>query len=136
MAQVSQQPGYGLRVALDIPYDQAVTAVTEALKTQGFGVLTEIDVKATMKKKLDKNLPPYLILGACNPGLAFRALSNEVDIGLLLPCNVVVYKTDETGKTIVAAIDPEAMMSVTDNPELTKVALEAKALLVQALESL
>ena len=86
---------YGFRATLNVPYEEAIEKATVALKEEGFGILTEIDVKATLKKKLDADFRHYIILGACNPKLAYQALQNELEIGLLLPCNVIVYETDE-----------------------------------------
>ena len=101
---------YALRVHLDLPYEQAIERVTAALKEEGFGVLTEIDVKATLKKKLDADFRKYVILGACNPPLAYRALSTELEIGLLLPCNVIVY--EENGGSVLSIVDPVSMLGV------------------------
>jgi uncharacterized protein (DUF302 family) len=128
-------PDYGMSVTLSTGYDDAVARTREALADQGFGVLTEIDVAATMKTKLDVDLPPYVILGACNPPLAYRAISAEASIGLLLPCNVVVRSID-AGTTLVEAMDPEIMVKVTDVAELRAVADEAKTKLAAALETL
>jgi len=125
---------YGTSVTLALPFDQVVPAVRASLAEQGFGVLTEIDMQATMKAKLDEDLPPYLILGACNPTLAHRALQADPSLGLLLPCNVVVRQSDDG--TIVEAIDPMTMVSVSDNPALKPVADEAASLLRAALAAL
>lgn len=116
---------YGIETRLDVPYDEAVERVTAALAEEGFGVLTEIDVKATLKKKLDEDFRRYVILGSCNPQLAHRALQEEIDIGLLLPCNVIVYE-DDAGGSVVSILDPEAMMEFTGNPELEPIAREAR----------
>ena len=116
---------YALQVRLDLPYDQAIDKVAAALKEEGFGILTEIDVKATLKKKLDANFRKYVILGACNPPLAHRALSAELEIGLLLPCNVIVYEEDYG--SVVSIVDPISMLGVVESPELEPVASEARA---------
>lgn len=110
---------------LDVPFDEAVGRVTKALKGQGFGVLTDIDVKATMKKKLGVDFRQYRILGACNPPLAHQALTLEDKIGTMLPCNVVVRETDDGGVE-VAAVDPVASMAAIDNPRLAEVAAEVR----------
>ena len=123
-----------LRTKLAIPYDQAIEQVTAALKTEGFGILTEIDVKATLKKKLDVDFRRYAILGACNPPLAHQALSTTLDVGLLLPCNVIVYEDD--GGSAVAILDPLAMLSVVNNPDLDTVAKEARVRLQRAIDAL
>jgi uncharacterized protein (DUF302 family) len=123
-----------LRVALATPYEQAVEQVTAALKDQGFGILTQIDVQATLKQKLDVDFRRYIILGACNPPLAHRALSATLDVGLLLPCNVVVYE-DGDG-SVVAIQDPITMMRVMDNPALEAVAQEARDRLVRVIDAL
>ena len=123
-----------LTTQTDLPFAETVEQVREALAAQGFGVLTEIDVQATMKTKLDMDLEPYLILGACNPPLAHQALTAEPEIGLLLPCNVTVRT--ETGRTVVQAVNPQLMVSVVDRPALQAVADEAALRLQAALDSL
>jgi uncharacterized protein (DUF302 family) len=128
-------PDYGMSMTLATDFDDAVARTREALAEQGFGVLTEIDVAATMKAKLDVDLPPYLILGACNPPLAYRAIAAEASIGLLLPCNVVVRSLD-ADTTMVEAMDPEIMVRMTDVAELRSVADEAKTKLTAALQTL
>lgn len=129
-------PRYGLMRTVDLSYEQAVVRVTEKLKEQGFGILTEIDVKATLKAKLDKDFTKYIILGACNPPLAFRALSEEIDIGLLLPCNVNVYEHPSSGKTVVSAIDPQVLVEVTGRSDLAPIADEVRTKLNAALDAL
>lgn len=126
--------GLALRIELDVPYEQAVERVTAALKKEGFGVLTEIDVQATLKKKLDADFRKYVILGACNPPLAHRALSTQLEIGLLLPCNVIVY--EENGNSVVSIVDPISMLGVIDDPELQPVADEARARLERVAKTL
>jgi uncharacterized protein (DUF302 family) len=123
---------YGLSIDVDLPYEQALQRVTEALKAEGFGVLTTIDVKATLKAKLDIDFRRYVILGACNPPLAHRALSEELDIGLLLPCNLIVYERDQGGST-VSAVNATAAMSFTSNPALEPIAQEVSARLERVL---
>lgn len=125
---------YGFGAILDLPFDQAVERVKEALKGEGFGVLTEIDVQRTLREKLGQEMERYLILGACNPPLAHQALDREREIGLLLPCNVVVREVE--GGTWVGIADPQAMLSVSGNPALDDLAAEAKARLQRALDSL
>jgi uncharacterized protein (DUF302 family) len=124
---------YGLRVNLPIPYGVAVERATAALKRQGFGVLTTIDVQQTLKQKLDRDFRPYVILGACNPRLADRALHAELEVGLLLPCNVVVYERGPDEST-VAAMAPLPAKGLVGNPEVAAVAREADARLRAALE--
>ena len=126
---------YGFGKTTPLGYDEAIAKVTAALAAEGFGVLTEIDVAATMKKKLGVDVPPYKILGACNPPLAHQALSAEPEIGLLLPCNVVVY-AGAAGQTIVSAIDPEAQFSLVERAELAPLAHEVGARLRRVLEQL
>ena len=125
---------YGSSVSLDVPFSEAVTRVRAALAGQGFGVLTEIDVTATLKAKLGEQIEDYVILGACNPPLAHRALAADRSIGLLLPCNVVVRATP--AGTVVEALDPQIMATLTGRPELKPVADEAARRLAAALASL
>ena len=125
---------YGFGTTLDLPFDRAVERVKEALKVEGFGVLTEIDVQRTLREKLGQEMERYLILGACNPQLAHQALDREREIGLLLPCNVVVREVE--GGSWVGIADPQAMLSVSGNPALDDLAAEAKARLQRALDSL
>jgi uncharacterized protein (DUF302 family) len=125
---------YALSTTVKAPYGHTVEAVREALGEQGFGVLTEIDIKATLKKKLDVDVPAQVILGACRPPLAHAALQAEPSIGLLLPCNVVVRETADG--TVVEAVDPQTMVALTDNERLQPVADEAKERLEKALASL
>jgi uncharacterized protein (DUF302 family) len=126
---------YGIGRTLDVPFDDAMTSVKEALAAQGFGVLSEIDMSATLKQKLGVDVDRQTILGACNPPLAYRAVQAEASIGLLLPCNVLVRDAGE-GRTHVEAMDPQVMVSVTDNAELRSVADEAAEKLKKALDSL
>lgn len=131
---------YGFGTTLNLPYDQAIARVTEALKTEGFGVLTAIDVRATMKAKLDADFEPYTILGACNPQLAHRALGIEREVGLLLPCNVVV-RQEQPGaqgadRTRVEIADPNAMLGIVRNPAMQEVASEARSRLQRVLAAL
>ncbi|MEV0530979.1 DUF302 domain-containing protein [Kitasatospora sp. NPDC050463] len=125
---------YGIPVTLDLPFTEAVERVRAALAEQGFGVLTEIDVRATLRAKLGEEVEDYLILGACNPALAHRALQVDPRIGLLLPCNVVVRAAD--GRTVVEAMDPQMMVQVTGQPALEAVAGEAAGRLRAALDAL
>jgi uncharacterized protein (DUF302 family) len=126
---------YGFQTMLNLPYETAIEKVTAALKEEGFGVLTEIDVKATLKQKLDADFRRYVILGACNPRLAHRALQTELNIGLLLPCNVIVYEEDD-GQSTISIVDPMAMLGVVANESLQPVADEARARLTRVIEQL
>jgi uncharacterized protein (DUF302 family) len=125
---------YGLKKEVDISYEDTVVKITEELKKEGFGVLTEIDVKKTLKAKIDEDFTKYVILGACNPNLAFKALSQEIDIGLLLPCNIVVYENPENGKTVVSAIDPATMVQITGREDLKEFSEQVGQKLTSALE--
>lgn len=120
---------------LDLPFDEAIEKVTAALQAKGFGVLTEIDVKATLKKKLEVDFRNYKILGACNPPFAYKALQAEPLIGTMLPCNVIVQEI-EAGRVQVAAIDPVASMQAVQNPGLGEIAGQVQKLLKQVVESL
>jgi uncharacterized protein (DUF302 family) len=133
MTTPTPSPSYGMTKHLaGVAYDEALRRVTEALKSEGFGVLTEIDVRETLKKKLDVDYPPYAILGACNPALAHRALSADPYIGLLLPCNVIVMKAGDG--TTVSIADPRAMFRIVDRPDVAPIADEAEAKLKRAFE--
>jgi uncharacterized protein (DUF302 family) len=127
---------YGLKVEVPITYERAVERAREALAKEGFGVLTEIDVKQTLKKKLDVDFRPYVILGACNPPLAHQALSTELDVGLLLPCNVIVYQGDSQDTTVVAAIDPVEQLGVTGRGDMEPLAGDVRTRLERVLEGL
>ncbi|HLO01234.1 MAG TPA: DUF302 domain-containing protein [Pyrinomonadaceae bacterium] len=120
-----QHAKYGFSKTLDVPYEEAVEKARASLMAEGFGVLCEIDIKQKLKEKMDVDFRRYVILGACNPPLAYRTLQEELHIGLLLPCNVIVYEADDPGKSVVAAIDATTMLSVAgDNSTLAAVASE------------
>ena len=131
-----QETKYGLKVTLNVPYETAVSRATEALKNQGFGVLTTIDVQQTLKAKLDRDFRKYVILGACNPPLADRALLAELEVGLLLPCNVIVYETGPQTSVVAAMAPLQALGIVGENPVLTEVAAEADQRLRAALAAI
>jgi uncharacterized protein (DUF302 family) len=131
-----QETTYGIKIAVALPWDATIARTTEALKAEGFGVLTTIDVQETLRTKLNREFRKYVILGACNPVLADRALQAELEIGLLLPCNVIVYENGPT-ETVVAAMAPLAALGVVgENPALHAVAIEADARLRRALHSI
>jgi uncharacterized protein (DUF302 family) len=125
---------YGFGTSLQVPYEEAIPRVKEVLKAEGFGVLTEIDVRQTLREKLGVEMEPFIILGACNPQLAHRALEQEPDIGLLLPCNLVVRAEKEGSRVEVA--DPKAMLGIVGNEQLNSIAEEAKQRLQRAVASL
>jgi len=131
---LEQYSPYGFGLKVNLPYAEAVERTKAALKEQGFGILTEVDIKQTMKEKRGIDFRPYVILGACNPPLAEQALATELDLGLLLPCNVVVYETE--GGSMVQAMDPEPVLGLVGNPDLAPIAREVKARLQAALAGL
>lgn len=126
---------YHFTKTINLPMDKAIEHVTAALAAKGFGVLTTIDVSATLKKKLDVDFRPYVILGACNPGFAYKALQAEDKIGTMLPCNVILQETGK-GRVEVSAVDPIASMQGVDNPGLAPIAGEVRQLLKQAVDGL
>jgi uncharacterized protein (DUF302 family) len=133
---MKQTTRYGISTTVGSGYDETVARTKEALAEQGFGVLSEIDVAATLKKKLDVDFRPYVILGACNPPLAYKALTAERDIGLLLPCNVVVYATDDPEESVVAVMDPVEALALTGNESIRPLATEVRGRLEKVLASL
>ena len=126
---------FGIRRTLDLGFDEALVRVPDALKAEGFGVLTEIDVQATLRKKLDVDFRRYRILGACNPPFAYRALQHSLDVGMLLPCNVVVYETDDR-KTVVSAVDPLQTMAAQGDETIRPIAAEVRQKLQRVIDSL
>jgi uncharacterized protein (DUF302 family) len=135
MGELAMATDIGIRTILNLSYEQAVQKTTDALKVEGFGVLTQIDVQATLKQKINADFRRYMILGACNPTLAQRALSTNLDVGLLLPCNVIVY--EEGDRSVVSAVDPVEMLGVLKgDPVVQEVAVEARARLQRVIASL
>ncbi|HEU4647700.1 MAG TPA: DUF302 domain-containing protein [Gemmatimonadales bacterium] len=133
---IRQLTPYGLGIELSLPYAAAVANTREQLAREGFNVLTEVDVAATLRKKLGADFRPYIILGACNPGLAYQALSMERDVGLLLPCNVVVYAADEPGRSVVAVTDPMSHLERAETAEVRAMAHDARLKLERVLDAL
>ena len=126
---------FGFGKPVDLGFEEAIETVTEELDKEGFGILTEIDVQATLKKKLGEDMPPYRILGACNPPLAHQAVSAVPEIGLLLPCNVLV-REDDQGKVHVSFMDPGSVLGLVDNPDVVPLAEQVKAKLERVLSAL
>jgi uncharacterized protein (DUF302 family) len=137
-AQQLQHSKYGFSKTVDLPFEEAVEKARVSLKEEGFGVLCEIDIKEKLKEKLGVDFRNYVILGACNPPLAYKTLQQEIGIGLLLPCNVIVYETDEAGKSVVAAIDAKSMLSVVgaNNATINAVATEVNERLERVVAQL
>ncbi len=131
---VEQSTRYGMRTTMELPFELALDRTRKALAREGFGIISEIDMATALKQKLDVTFRPYVILGACNPHLAHRALTLEHELGLLLPCNVVVYADDEQGNSIVAALDPVEALGLSDNEELRPLAEEVRARLERVLK--
>ncbi len=127
---------YGYKTQIQGTFQEAINKVTAQLKKEGFGVLTTIDVKSTLKVKLDVEFDNYCILGACNPPFAYKALQTEIDIGLLLPCNVIVYEDSDKGHIVVSALLPTIAMSMIENPELHQVAIQVEEKLKNVINSL
>jgi uncharacterized protein (DUF302 family) len=127
---------YGFKKTLPLPLEDADRRIREELQKEGFGILTEIDVKATLKNKLDVDFRPYKILGACNPALAHQALSAEMDIGLLLPCNVIVYAGAEEGTAVVGILDPKVQLGVTGRTDIDHLAEDVRSRMRRVLEAL
>ena len=131
-----QSRQYSIRKVVALPYEKAVEKTKEALAQQGFGVLSEIDMKAKLKEKLNVDYKRYVILGACNPPLAYKALQADPEIGLLLPCNVIVYETG-SGESVVSAVDPNSMLGIVgDNPAVAEVARDARQRLEKAIAAI
>ncbi|MCG6989206.1 MAG: DUF302 domain-containing protein [Gemmatimonadetes bacterium] len=133
---MSSELTYGFRKTLRATVDEADARVREELKKEGFGILTEIDVKATLKQKLDVDFKPYKILGACNPPIAHRALGEDIDIGLLLPCNVVVYAGEEEGTAVVSVIDPVKQLGVAGREDMLPLAHDVQERLKRVVDEL
>jgi uncharacterized protein (DUF302 family) len=132
---VTHTTRYGIGVTVPLAFERAVARIREELQKEGFGVLSEIDVQTTLRKKLDVDFRPYVILGACNPPIAHQAFTAERDIGLLLPCNVIVYAGDEPGTSVVAVLDPVQQLSLTGRTDIRPLAEQVKAKLTRALEA-
>jgi uncharacterized protein (DUF302 family) len=135
-AQQVKQPKYGFSRTIDATFDEATERTREALKKEGFGILSEIRLDEKLKEKLGVDFRRYVILGACNPPLAYRTLQEDINIGLLLPCNVIVYEADDKNRSVVAAVDALEMMSIVGNPAVHQVAAEVHARLQKVIEQL
>ncbi len=133
---IEQTTRYGISVSVPLPYDVALERTRTALAAEGFGVLTEIDLRATLKKKLDVDFRPYTILGACNPPLAYQAVLAERDIGLLLPCNLIVYAGDSAGTSVVAAMDPVQALQLTGRDDIAALATEVRIRIERVLAAI
>lgn len=133
---MSNDISYGFQTSIDATFDETIERVTNALKNKGFGILTEINMQKTLKQKLDIDTNRYMIFGACNPNLAHQALQEEQTIGLLLPCNVIVYEDQDRLQTHIAILDPLIMMQVTDNPALKAIADDANTRLQHVIENI
>jgi uncharacterized protein (DUF302 family) len=133
---VEQSTRYGMRTTIELPFELALDRTRKALAREGFGIISEIDMARTLKQKLDVTFRPYVILGACNPQLAHRALTLEHELGLLLPCNVVVYADDEQGSSVVAALDPVEALGLSGNEELRPFADEIRTRLERVLKEI
>lgn len=131
-----QKITYGFKKTVALSVEDADLRIRDELKKEGFGILTEIDVKATLKEKLDVDFRPYKILGACNPSLAHQALSSERDIGLLLPCNVIVYEGEEEGTSVVGVLDPKVQLGITGRSDIDHLADDVRARLERVLAAL
>ncbi|MCW4011564.1 MAG: DUF302 domain-containing protein [Candidatus Bathyarchaeota archaeon] len=129
------QNAYSFSKVVSMGYEKAIAHVSEEMKKEGFGVLTKVDVRETLKKKIDVEFRPYTILGACNPHHAYQALQKEMELGLMLPCNIIVYVNDNA-QTVVSAIDPVASMQAVDNPELGETAMEIRGKLKRVIDNL
>ena len=133
---MNEAKDYGIRKTVDLPWAETVTRTKQALQDQGFGVLSEIDMREKLREKLGVETPPYVILGACNPPLAWKALQAVPEIGLLLPCNVIVYESADGG-TVVSAVDPDAMLAIVgQHPAMAEVANDARARLEAAIAAI
>lgn len=133
---VEESTRYGIRATIDLPFELALDRTRKALAREGFGIISEIDMAGALKQKLDVTFRPYVILGACNPQMAHRALTLEHELGLLLPCNVVVYADDEPGSSVVAALDPVEALGLSGNEELRPLAEEIRARLERVLKEI
>ena len=129
-------PSYGFKKTVPLPVEEADQRLREELQKEGFGVLTEIDVKATLKTKLEVDFRPYKILGACNPHLAHQALTSETDIGLLLPCNVIVYEGDQEGTSVVGILDPKVQFGITGRDDMEQLVEDVQARMKRVLAAL